>query len=98
MSGLNCYLVSYDIMEPKRLHHVHRTLKGFGDPIHYSVFRCNLTSKGKIELIASLTEIIKHDEDRVMIVDLGPLEGRVEERIVFMGVHPSDSESEAVIV
>lgn len=98
MSGLNCYLVSYDIMEPKRLHHVHRTLKGFGDPIHYSVFRCNLTNKGKIELIASLTEIIKHDEDRVMIVDLGPLEGRVEERIVFMGVHPPDSEPEAVIV
>lgn len=97
MSGINCYLVSYDIMEPKRLHHVHRTLKGFGDPVHYSVFRCNLTSKGKIELIASLTEIIKHDEDRVMIVDLGPLEGRVEERIVFMGVHPSDSEPEAVI-
>ena len=98
MSGLNCYVVSYDIMDHKRLHHVHRTMKGFGDPIHYSVFRCNLTDKGKVELLAALTEIIKHDEDRIMIVDLGPLEGRVEEKIVFLGVHPPDCERNAVIV
>jgi CRISPR-associated protein Cas2 len=73
-------------------------MKGFGDPIHYSVFRCNLTDKGNVELMAALTEIIKHDEDRIMIVDLGPLEGRVEERIVFLGVHPQDSERNAVVV
>lgn len=50
-----------------------------------------------IELMAILTEIIKHDEDRVMIVDLGPAEGRAEERIVFMGVHPPDCQPDAVI-
>ncbi|HRW32730.1 CRISPR-associated endonuclease Cas2 [Methanothrix sp.] len=98
MKGLNCYVISYDIMDQKRLHKVHRTMKGFGDPIHYSVFRCNLTDKGKVELIVALTEIIKHDEDRIMIVDLGPLEGQVEERIVFLGAHPPDSELKAVIV
>lgn len=97
MGGPNCYIVSYDIMEPKRLRQVHRSLKGFGDPLHYSVFRCNLTDKGLIELMAILTEIIKHDEDRVMIVDLGPAEGRAEERIVFMGVHPPDCQPDAVI-
>ena len=43
MSEPKCYVVSYDIMDPKRLHHVHRTMKGFGDPLHYSIFRCNLT-------------------------------------------------------
>jgi CRISPR-associated protein Cas2 len=98
MGELKCYVVSYDIMNPKRLHHVHKTMKGFGDPIHYSVFRCNLTNKGKIELMAALAEIIKHDEDRIMIVDLGPLDGRVEEKIEFMGVHPSQMESKAVVV
>jgi CRISPR-associated protein Cas2 len=98
MSSLKCYVVSYDIMDHKRLHQVHRTMKGFGDPIHYSVFRCNLTDRGKVELMAALTEIIKHDEDRIMIVDLGPWDGRVEERIVFLGVHPPDTERKAVIV
>jgi len=33
-----------------------------------------------------------------MIVDLGPLDGRAEERIEFMGVHPSEMESKAVVV
>jgi CRISPR-associated protein Cas2 len=98
MGDLKCYVVSYDIMDPKRLHHVHKTMKGFGDPIHYSVFRCHLTVKGKIELVAALTEIIKHDDDRIMIVDLGPLDGTVEDRIEFLGVHPPEAESQAVVV
>jgi len=92
-------VVSYDIMDPKRLHQVHRTMKAFGDPIHYSVFRCNLTAKGRVELVAALTDIIKHDQDRIMIVDLGPLEGRVEDRIEFLGVHLQEAaESRAVVV
>jgi len=98
MSEMKSYIVSYDIMDPKRLHTVHKTMKGFGDPIHYSVFRCNLTDKGKVELMAALTEIVKHDQDRIMIVDLGPLEGRVEDRIDFIGLHPPDMERRSIIV
>ncbi len=98
MGEMKSYIVSYDIMDPKRLHSVHKTMKGFGDPIHYSVFRCNLTDKGKVELMAALTEIVKHDQDRIMIVDLGPLEGRVEDRIDFIGLHPSDMERKSIIV
>jgi len=98
MSGLNCYVVSYDIMDQKRLYRVHRTMKGFGEPIHYSVFRCNLTPKGKVEMIAVLSDQIKYDEDRVMIVDLGPLEGKVEDRIEFLGAHPAETERKAIVV
>lgn len=98
MSGLKCYVVSYDIMDTKRLHQVHRTMKAFGDPIHYSVFRCNLTAKGRVELVAALSQIIKHDQDRIMIVDLGSLEGKVDDRIEFLGVHPHEVESRAVVV
>lgn len=91
-------MVSYDIMDQKRLYRVHRTMKGFGEPIHYSVFRCNLTPKGKVEMMAILSDQIKHDEDRVMIVDLGPLEGRVEDRIEFLGVYPDQAERKAIVV
>jgi len=98
MGEIKSYIVSYDIMDAKRLHTVHKTMKGFGDPIHYSVFRCNLTEKGKIELMAALTEIVKHDQDRIMIVDLGPLEGRVDDRIDFIGLHPPDMERRSIIV
>jgi CRISPR-associated protein Cas2 len=75
-------------MDHKRLYRVHRTMKGFGESIHYSVFRCNLTPKGRVEMVAALTDLIKHDEDRIMIVDLGPSEGQIEGRIEFLGVHP----------
>jgi CRISPR-associated protein Cas2 len=98
MSGLNCYVVSYDIMDPKRLQRVHRKMKGFGKPLHYSVFRCDLTPKGRVEMLVMLTELIKHNEDRVMIIDLGPVEGSVEKRIEFLGVHPEEMERTAIIV
>jgi CRISPR-associated protein Cas2 len=98
MGKQKCYVVSYDIMDPKRLHKVHKTMKGFGDPVHYSVFRCLLSEMGKAELIAALAELIKHDEDRIMIVDLGPLDGRAGDRIEFMGVHPSEMERRTVVV
>jgi len=83
-------VVSYDIMEPRRLQKVHKMMKGFGDAVHYSVFRCDLTPKGRVEMIAALTGLIKHDEDRVMIIDLGPVEGMAEDRIEFLGVHRTD--------
>jgi CRISPR-associated endonuclease Cas2 len=38
-----CYLVAYDIADPKRLQRVHRTMRGYGDPLQYSVFRCILS-------------------------------------------------------
>jgi CRISPR-associated protein Cas2 len=49
-------------------------------------------------MMAALSYLIKHDEDRVMIVDLGPLEGRVEDRIEFMGTHPDEKERKAIVV
>jgi CRISPR-associated protein Cas2 len=85
-------------MEPKRLQRVHRKMKGFGKPIHYSVFRCDLTPKGRVELMVALNELIKHDTDRVMIINLGPVDGNVEMRIEFMGVHPEEMERLAIIV
>jgi len=98
MTGLNFYLVSYDISDPKRLREVYRTMKGFGRGLHYSVFRCDLTSQGVVELQASLDKIINHNQDRVMIVDLGPVEGSTEKRIIFLGRHLPAMTREAVIV
>ena len=98
MSGLNSYVVSYDIMDQKRLCRVHRAMKGFGEPVHYSVFRCDLTPKGRVEMVAGLTDLIKPDEDRVMIIDLGPKDGKVGERIEFLGVHPDEKEQKYIIV
>jgi CRISPR-associated protein Cas2 len=98
LSGLNCYVVSYDIRERKRLCKVHRAMKGFGEPVHYSVFRCDLTPKGRVEMVAALSELIEPEEDRVMIIDLGPVDGRVKERIEFLGMHAEQKEQDSKVI
>jgi CRISPR-associated protein Cas2 len=88
LAELHFYIVSYDIMDVKRLRTVHERMMGFGDPIHYSVFGCRLTRRGRVELKAALLEIMDPDKDRIMIIDMGPAEGWMEDRIEFLGVTP----------
>ena len=98
MANGKIFIVSYDIMNPRRLQRVHKTMKGFGEPIHYSVFRCNLTPKGLVEMKAALFELIKHDQYRIMIIDLGPEDGMVMDRVeLIIGAKPRKSEKGAVI-
>ena len=98
MSDLNCYVVSYDIREQKRLCRVHKAMMGFGEPVHYSVFICHLTPLGRVEMVAALTDLIEADADRIMIIDMGPSDGRVMERIIFLGVHDQKAEHEGKVI
>ncbi len=98
MSGLYCYIVSYDIRNQKRLCRVHRAMKGFGEPVHYSVFRCDLTRLGRVEMASALMDLIDEKEDRIMIIDMGPVDGRVGERIEFLGVHPEENGREEKVI
>ncbi len=66
------YLVSYDICEPKRLRLVARTMEGFGVRLQYSVFECPLDDLRLATLKAALHPLLKHDEDQVLFVSLGP--------------------------
>ncbi len=79
------YLVCYDVADPKRLRKVHKTMKGFGDPVQLSVFRCELTREELQQLQESLWPSLNLGADRVMIVSPGPIDGRGEECIEFWG-------------
>ncbi|MGH9802307.1 MAG: CRISPR-associated endonuclease Cas2 [Blastocatellia bacterium] len=81
----NRYLVSYDICDPKRLRRVFKTMRGFGDPLQYSVFLCDLSPSERIILLEKLTPIINNREDQVMLVNLGPADGQSGERIETLG-------------
>ncbi len=97
MMSLNLIIVSYDICDKKRLRKVHETMKGYGEGVHYSVFRCCLDRKGVFEMIADLDEKIHHDEDRIMIIDLGP-EDTAEKRLTYLGDVPEEKEKDAIII
>lgn len=88
MSGLDCYILSYDIMDRKRLCRVHRAMKGFSELVHYSVFRCHIAPRGHAEMVAALMELIDLDEDHIMIIDMGSTERGIERRIEFFGAAP----------
>jgi len=80
------YLVCYDITEDKRLRKVFKTCRNFGDHLQFSVFECDLSPAERIELETALSDIIKHDEDQVIFVSLGPAEGRGERVITSLGL------------
>lgn len=70
------FIVSYDISDPKRLRRVFKTLKGFGDHLQLSVFRCDISESQRLRLAAMLASIIEPTRDQVIFVDLGPSQGR----------------------
>jgi CRISPR-associated protein Cas2 len=81
----NHYLVSYDVTNDRRLRRMYKKMRGFGEHMQYSVFLCALSGTERIRLLDAVHEIIHHDKDRVMIVNLGPAEGRGKECIEFIG-------------
>lgn len=73
MAGpLRRYLVCYDIVHPKRLRKVAKTMESFGTRIQYSVFECALDELKLQKAKAALKPIINSDHDQILFVSLGP--------------------------
>lgn len=64
-------LLCYDIADSTRLRRVHKTVRDFGRPLQYSVFACRLTALDRARLEALLLDIIKSNEDQIVLIDLG---------------------------
>jgi CRISPR-associated protein Cas2 len=79
------YIVSYDISEPARWRKVYKAVKGFGERLQYSVFRCELLAEDKVRLVAKVDALIHHEHDKLMVVDLGPSDGRGKDAIESYG-------------
>lgn len=98
MSARNVYIVAYDICDPARLRRVHRTMRGFGDGIQLSVFRCHLSDRERVQLIAALEPIIHHKEDQVLIIPLGPPTGKHATGWTVLGAPLTHPPRAAVII
>lgn len=80
------YLVCYDIADEKRLRRVFKTCKDYGVHLQYSVFECDLNMREKVELERKLSEIIQNAQDQVLLIALGPTEGRGQRVITSLGI------------
>lgn len=81
----NLYVIAYDVTDPQRLARTYKTMLGYGDRMQYSVFQCNLSRIELTRLKENLAEFLKYDEDRILVVDIGPSYGTAQERIETIG-------------
>ena len=92
------YLVCYDICDEKRLRKVFRIMRGFGDHLQYSVFECQFTASDLVRCREALRDVIKHTEDQVLFVNLGPAEGRGDRVITALGKPYINLDSPCIIL
>jgi CRISPR-associated protein Cas2 len=92
---LRRHLVAYDIRDAKRLRLVHRKLKGYGMPLQYSVFVCDITRAHRLELVTSLRDIIDHGVDCIAVIELADDDGRAFQ---FLGPRPDLPAAGAMII
>lgn len=81
----NVYLLCYDVADDKRLRKTYKTMCGVGEPLQFSVFRCELSPVELQRLKATLWDLLNWAEDRVMLVNLGPAGASNENGIEFWG-------------
>ena len=97
MAEERLYIVTYDITDQKRWRRVFRIMKGYGRWLQLSVFQCRLTARRRADMAARLDREIKHNEDHVIIVDVGPAD-RTEPRIESLGKTFQSPKREAIII
>ena len=92
------YVVAYDIADPARWRRVYRKMRGYGDRVQYSVFRCELNPLERMQLEDSLGPLLDKRKDQVLIVPLGPPRGRYDSAISSLGRPYNDPERRVVVV
>jgi len=93
-----CYLVCYDIRDPKRLRNVHKVLKGYGERWQYSVFFCGLREIDRVRLQSDLEAEMHLREDQVIILDLGANEEGIRDGVTVIGQSLPEMDSGMVVV
>jgi len=93
-----CFLVCYDIRDPKRLRRVHKVLKGYGEAWQFSIFFCVLKEIDRVRLQSDLEEQMNLKEDQAMLLDLGPNEDGARKAATVIGQPLPEQESGTIVV
>ena len=79
-------LVAYDVPSDRRRTKVAKKLLKYGDRIQYSVFVVDAAPAKIIRMRAELEEILKVDEDSVLLCDVGLLSSVDSQRFSYVGL------------
>jgi CRISPR-associated protein Cas2 len=93
-----CYLVCYDIADPKRLRRVHKVIRGYGEAWQFSVFFCVIKDIDRVRLQTDLEAQMNMKEDQAMILDLGPNEKEARKAATVIGQPLPEQLSGTVVI
>ena len=79
------WIITYDITSDERRRRVFSCLKSRGSHLQYSVFRVVVSEVQQARLSAELTKLLHHAEDQVLLIDLGPSDGRGKTAVKSLG-------------
>lgn len=97
MSDERLFIVTYDISDARRWRRVFKTMQGYGEWLQLSVFQCRLSTRRRQELETCLRELVKNEEDHVLLIDIG-LADRVELVVSSLGKNFVKIEREATVI
>jgi len=92
------FLLCYDIRDSRRLRQVHRIARAYGEPWQYSVFYCVLSEIDRVRLERDIVEVANLKEDQVLIIDLGPRDDGVRERVTTLGPSLPEPDGRVVVI
>ena len=93
-----CYLVCYDISDPKRWRRIFRAMKGYGEHWQYSVFFCVLKEIDRVRMQSELETELNLKADQCIIIDLGADEESAREAVAVLGESLPKAQTGVVVV
>ena len=93
-----CYLVTYDISDPKRWRRIFRAMKGYGEHWQYSVFFCVLKEIDRVRMQSELEAELNLKADQCIIIDLGADEESARDAVAVLGESLPKMQSGMVVV
>jgi len=79
------YLIAYDVSDDKRRNGIFKALMDNGDHVQFSVFLCHLNPVELERLKGLLREHVNVRQDQIVILDLGPAESELTNRLECIG-------------
>jgi len=91
------YIVTYDIADQKRWRRLFKLMNGYGEWLQLSVFQCRLNPKQHAEMLGLIDDIVHHQDDHVLIIDMGAADA-VKPRVASIGKAFEPIEREPIVV
>jgi len=93
----NRYFVCYDVSDQQRLTQTYKKMNGYGEPIQYSVFVCDLNEREIIFMREDLEDLLNMSEDRLIIINAGSAE-KSKDRVTSIGKPIKPAREGAIVI